>query len=124
MNKKHWLKLVAMLLLAAFVVSCGGADTVTDAVDSAADAAGDAVDSAADAAADAAGDAVDSVEEVVEDVMDGDEAMDDDAMMECSDAIGCVEYAAGDPIRIASALVITGPNESLGLDSQLSLIHI
>ena len=25
---------------------------------------------------------------------------------------------AGDPLRIASALVVTGPNESLGLDSQ------
>ena len=36
----------------------------------------------------------------------------------CDDAIGCVEVAAGDPILIASALVITGPNESLGLDSQ------
>ncbi|HLD93688.1 MAG TPA: branched-chain amino acid ABC transporter substrate-binding protein [Anaerolineales bacterium] len=37
---------------------------------------------------------------------------------ECMDAIGCVEVAAGDPIRIASALVISGPNASLGLDSQ------
>lgn len=37
---------------------------------------------------------------------------------ECSDAIGCVEVAAGDPIRIASALVISGPNAQLGLDSQ------
>lgn len=37
---------------------------------------------------------------------------------DCDDAIGCVEIAAGDPILIASALVITGPNESLGLDSQ------
>ena len=36
----------------------------------------------------------------------------------CDDAIGCVEVAAGDPIRLASALVVTGPNESLGLDSQ------
>ncbi len=36
----------------------------------------------------------------------------------CDDAIGCVEVAAGDPIRVASALVVTGPNESLGLDSQ------
>jgi branched-chain amino acid transport system substrate-binding protein len=45
----------------------------------------------------------------------GDEPMDD---MTCDDAIGCVEVAPGDPIRIASALVITGPNESLGLDSQ------
>lgn len=36
----------------------------------------------------------------------------------CDDAIGCVDIAAGDPIKMASALVITGPNESLGLDSQ------
>jgi branched-chain amino acid transport system substrate-binding protein len=40
------------------------------------------------------------------------------AAFECSDAIGCVEVAAGDPIRIASALVISGPNADLGLDSQ------
>lgn len=38
--------------------------------------------------------------------------------MECTDAIGCVEVAAGDPIQIASALVISGPNADLGLDSQ------
>lgn len=37
---------------------------------------------------------------------------------ECMDAIGCVEVAAGDPIRIASALVISGANADLGLDSQ------
>jgi len=37
---------------------------------------------------------------------------------ECTDEIGCVEYAAGDPIRIASALVISGPDSQLGLDSQ------
>ncbi len=36
----------------------------------------------------------------------------------CEDAIGCVEIAPGDPIRIASALVITGPNAQLGTDSQ------
>ena len=36
----------------------------------------------------------------------------------CDDAIGCVEIAPGDPIRIASALVITGPNAQLGTDSQ------
>lgn len=36
----------------------------------------------------------------------------------CDDALGCVTVAAGDPIRIASALVIAGPNESLGTDSQ------
>jgi hypothetical protein len=37
---------------------------------------------------------------------------------ECTDELGCVSYAADDPIRIASALVISGPNTQLGLDSQ------
>ncbi|HSG41748.1 MAG TPA: branched-chain amino acid ABC transporter substrate-binding protein [Anaerolineales bacterium] len=37
---------------------------------------------------------------------------------ECTDGIGCVEYGPDDPIRIASALVISGPNTQLGLDSQ------
>jgi branched-chain amino acid transport system substrate-binding protein len=37
---------------------------------------------------------------------------------ECTDTIGCVDYAPGDPIRIASALVISGPNIDLGTDSQ------
>ena len=37
---------------------------------------------------------------------------------ECTDSIGCVEYGPDDPIRIASALVITGPDSQLGLDSQ------
>jgi branched-chain amino acid transport system substrate-binding protein len=36
----------------------------------------------------------------------------------CEDPLGCVSYAPGDPIRIASALVISGANEQLGLDSQ------
>lgn len=37
---------------------------------------------------------------------------------ECTDALSCVTYGPDDPIRIASALVITGPNAQLGLDSQ------
>ncbi len=40
------------------------------------------------------------------------------APFECEDALGCVDYAPDDPIRIASALVISGPNAQLGLDSQ------
>ena len=39
----------------------------------------------------------------------------------CDDPIGCVDYAADDPIRIASALVISGPNTELGLDSQIGV---
>jgi len=37
---------------------------------------------------------------------------------ECDDPLGCVDYAPDDPIRIASALVISGPNTDLGIDSQ------
>jgi branched-chain amino acid transport system substrate-binding protein len=37
---------------------------------------------------------------------------------ECADSIGCVTYAPNDPIKIASALVISGANADLGLDSQ------
>jgi branched-chain amino acid transport system substrate-binding protein len=40
------------------------------------------------------------------------------AAYECTDEIGCVSYAPDEPIRIASALVISGPNTQLGLDSQ------
>jgi branched-chain amino acid transport system substrate-binding protein len=35
-----------------------------------------------------------------------------------ADEFGCVEVAEGDPIVLGTALVITGPNASLGLDSQ------
>lgn len=35
----------------------------------------------------------------------------------CEDALGCVEIAAGDPIKIGYALVVAGPNASLGTDS-------
>jgi branched-chain amino acid transport system substrate-binding protein len=35
-----------------------------------------------------------------------------------ADAFGCVTVASGDPIEIGTALVITGPDASLGLDSQ------
>ncbi|MGB2896340.1 MAG: branched-chain amino acid ABC transporter substrate-binding protein [Anaerolineales bacterium] len=37
---------------------------------------------------------------------------------ECTDALGCVSYGPDEPIRIASALVISGPNTDLGTDSQ------
>lgn len=37
---------------------------------------------------------------------------------ECTDTLGCVSYAPDEPIRIASALVISGPNTDLGIDSQ------
>jgi branched-chain amino acid transport system substrate-binding protein len=54
----------------------------------------------------------------VEEPAEEEPAEEEPMAFECTDAIGCVEVAAGDPIRIASALVISGPNTSLGLDSQ------
>jgi branched-chain amino acid transport system substrate-binding protein len=36
---------------------------------------------------------------------------------ECTDAIGCVDIPPGDPVRIGYALVLSGANETLGIDS-------
>jgi branched-chain amino acid transport system substrate-binding protein len=36
---------------------------------------------------------------------------------ECDDPIGCVTYGPGEPIELASALVVSGPNADLGIDS-------
>ncbi len=38
--------------------------------------------------------------------------------LECTDELGCVEIGPGEPILLASSLVISGPNTELGLDSQ------
>ncbi len=40
------------------------------------------------------------------------------AMFECTDAIGCVELAPGDPVHIAYMLTISGATAFLGEDSQ------
>ena len=37
---------------------------------------------------------------------------------ECTDAIGCVTVAPGDPIHLAYAMVINGPDATLGIDSR------
>lgn len=36
----------------------------------------------------------------------------------CDDPLGCVEVEAGDPIQIRGMFVLSGPNESLGVDSR------
>lgn len=36
----------------------------------------------------------------------------------CDDPLGCVEIASGAPVRIAYFLVVSGPDESLGVDSR------
>ncbi|HDD55354.1 MAG TPA: branched-chain amino acid ABC transporter substrate-binding protein [Chloroflexi bacterium] len=40
------------------------------------------------------------------------------ATYECTDPLGCASYGPDEPVRIASALVISGPNVDLGTDSQ------
>lgn len=37
---------------------------------------------------------------------------------QCTDKIGCVDIAPGDPIHLAYAMVISGPDETLGIDSR------
>src|SRR4030042_5946746 len=37
---------------------------------------------------------------------------------DCPDAISCVDVAPGDPIHIGYAMVISGPDATLGLDTQ------
>src|SRR5688572_25841328 len=59
-----------------------------------------------------------AAEEPTEAPAEEEAAAEEPAAEGCTDALGCVTVAAGDPIRIASALVIAGPNETLGVDSQ------
>jgi len=40
------------------------------------------------------------------------------AAYECADALGCVDIAPGEPIHLAYAMVISGPDETLGIDSR------
>jgi branched-chain amino acid transport system substrate-binding protein len=40
------------------------------------------------------------------------------AAFECTDSIGCVDVAPGEPIHLAYLMVIAGPDETLGIDSR------
>ncbi len=90
------LTLFALLILVMALAACGG--QVQDAAEQVAPTVAAAVEEAGQAAEEAAG-----------------EVMADEG---CTDPLGCVEVASGDPILLASALVITGPNADLGQDSQ------
>lgn len=94
------LTLFTLLLLVLALAACGGQ------VQQAAEQVAPTVEAAVEEAA----------EEMAEEEPMAEEPMAEDAT--CTDAIGCVEVAAGDPILLASALVISGPNSDLGLDSQ------
>lgn len=89
--KRTTLLVLLYLLLTLALVACGGGGTEPTAPPAADQPAADAP--AADAPA--------TSDEVA-----------------CDDPLGCVTIAPGDPIILASALVISGPNTELGLDSQ------
>ncbi len=89
--KRATLLLVLSLLLAMFLVACGGGEASEPAATEANESSETSETAAEAPAAEAP---------------------------TCDDAIGCVEVAPGDPIMLASALVISGPNTELGLDSQ------
>ncbi len=95
MQKRIWL-LIGLLLLALAATACGGAKP----------AATEAPAAAATEAPAAAAPTTAPVEPAQV------------AGYKCDDSLGCVEVADGDPILIASALVVSGPNAPLGLDTQ------
>ena len=113
-NKRSVLLMLMLFILSALLVACGGAAP--------------AVQEAAEEVEQAAEEVVEEVEEAAEEAMEEEameeEAMEEEAMEEeamvatCEDALGCISVAEGDAIKIASALVIAGPNETLGVDSQ------
>ncbi|MEM7115188.1 MAG: ABC transporter substrate-binding protein [Chloroflexota bacterium] len=101
MKRSKYYLIILALILGLVLVACGGG-------------AAEEPEPAEPAAEEAAEEEMEE-EEMEEEMEEEPEVMEE---LECSDPAGCVEVAAGDPIKLASALVITGPNESLGLDSQ------
>jgi branched-chain amino acid transport system substrate-binding protein len=67
------------------------------------------------------GNAANEVSDAVQDVVDEPVDVVETDVLECDDPAGCVRVEPGEPIRIASALVISGPNAQLGLDSQYGI---
>ena len=88
MKNFKWITLALMIVLALTLAACGGGDAPAEPA----------------APEPAATEAPVEPEEPAE--------------MACDDALGCITVAAGDPIRIAYALVVSGPNETLGVDSR------
>jgi len=68
-------------------------------------------------AAEATATAAEATAEATEAAAEATEAAAAPAEGGCTDPLGCVEIAAGDPIKIGYALVTAGPNSSLGEDS-------
>ncbi len=95
--KQRSLLALLVFVLALALVACGGGGTTETPVEEA-------------VSTEAPAEATEAPAEATQPAAEG--------SMECTDALGCVEVAPGDPILIASALVISGPNIELGTDSQ------
>ncbi len=108
---------IRALLLTVFVIAGLALAACAPAPQPAAPAA-EATATAAEAT-EAAAEATEATAEATEAAAEATEATEAAAPAEggCTDPLGCVEIAAGDPIKIGYALVTAGPNSSLGEDS-------
>ncbi len=97
MKNIKWITLVLMIVLALTLAACGGGDAPEEPA----------------APEPAATEAPAPVEEEP-----AEEPAEEAAEMTCDDPLGCISVAADDPIRIGYALVISGANETLGIDSR------
>lgn len=102
---KRLVWLLTLFVLLALVTACGGGGAEAPAAEAPATEAPAAEAPAAE-------------EPVAEAPAVEEPAAEAPAAGECTDALGCVVVAPGGPIKLASVLVISGPNEQLGTDSQ------
>jgi len=101
MKNFKWITLVLMIVLALTLAACGGGDAPEEP------AAPEPAATEAPAPEEEA-----PAEEPAEEPAEG------PAEMTCDDPLGCINVAADDPIRIGWALVVSGPNATLGIDSR------
>lgn len=128
MSKRLFWILTLLVLSAMLISACGAAQQqqAAEEAQKAAEEAKEQVEKAAEEAKEAADKAAEEAEKMAEEAKEkAEEAVAEateeikEAMAEgCDDPLGCVVIAPGEPLRLASALVIAGPNETLGIDSQ------
>ncbi len=103
---------IRALLLTVFVIAGLALAACAPAPQPAAPAA-----EATTAATEAAAESTEATAEATEAATEAAAAASAEGAAGCTDALGCVEVAAGDPIKIGYALVTAGPNSALGEDS-------
>jgi len=108
--RKQYIWIITLLAaLAMALAACGGGSAPTTSEESGST-------QQEEAAPETSSEEVAEEEEVMEE--EAEPEPEAEAVSGCEDPLGCVTVSPGDPIRIASALVIAGPNETLGIDSQ------